>query len=91
MGSFRRMCNGISDKFKTVFAAVLACFTALNLKFESLASAGEATASAESEQTMLLLLIMGGMLIIILSVVVSVVSSVVSSVASAVDDEDSEE
>lgn len=48
---------------------------------------GQAPASEEDNQNAVLLLVLGGGLIIILSVVISVVSSVVSSVASAVDDE----
>ena len=40
------------------------------------------------ESNMMLMRVMGGGLLIIISVVISVVSSVVSSVASAVDDEE---
>ena len=40
------------------------------------------------ESNIMLMLVMGGGLLIIISVVISVVSSVISSVASAVDDEE---
>lgn len=48
----------------------------------------EAPSASENGENAVLFLVLGGGLIIILSVVISVVSSVVSSVASAVDDEE---
>lgn len=48
----------------------------------------EAPSTEEDYENAVLFLVLGGGLIIILSVVISVVSSVVSSVASAVEDEE---
>lgn len=55
---------------------------------ESVQETGETASAEEDEQNAVLVLVLGGGLIIILTVVISVVSTVVSSVASAVEDED---
>ncbi len=75
-----------AEKIMKILAAALTAFLALCVcKLPALAGYDFIPTD---EDSVVLVVVFGGALIIILAVVISVVSSVVSSIASAVDDED---